>query len=244
VRIVTDRIRTLEAAAAFVDRAGLALVFPKEGLTLPSLYTEVAGPNPTPWEEQRDDGKMEMSPEFRLVWGWKSELAERRLACVGKHVGGQLALVSLAVLPALYALTGRSGAPEDFRDAVLPPLEREVAEAVLESAPADAPGVRRAIGVRDTGRVARAIDSLQKRLVLTRAGEIQRETGWAGTAYDLLARHHPLTALPSPEDARVELAARLLAAADTLSPALAARLLGITRTEAGAALEQARARVA
>jgi Winged helix DNA-binding domain len=237
---MTAHVRSLEDAVAFVDRAGLALVFGKDGVPLPSLYEAVAGPRPTPWVEERGDGKLTMSPELSMVWTWKDELPERRLACAGKHVRGWPALISLALLPALYALTGRSGAAEDFRDAVLPPLEREVAEAVLAGAPADARDVRRAVGVRDTGRVNRAIESLQRQLVLTRAGVIRREQGWPGTAYDVLPRRYPLRP-PEPDAARARLAAALLQTAGELDAAGLARLLGLTRAESARALELARA---
>src|SRR5215469_3361245 len=236
---MSDRVGSLLAAAAFVDRAGLALVFARKGVPLPSLHEAVAGPDAR-WVDEREDGKLAMTPELAKVWAWKDELAEARLACAGKHVRGWPALVSLALLPALYALTGRSGAPADFRDVVLPALEREVAEAVLDNAPADALGVRRAIGVRDTRRVARAIDSLQRQLVLTRAGTIRREQGWPGTAYDVLPRRYEMDRLPEPDVARARLAAAVLLSADELSAVDLSRVLGFSRAEAAAALEQAK----
>jgi hypothetical protein len=234
---MTDRVRSLRDAAAFVDRAGLALVFAKDGVPLLSLHEAVAGRGAL-WVDEREDGKMAMTPELSQVWAWKDELAEARLACAGKHVRGWPALVSLALLPSLYALTGRSGAPADFRDAVLPPLEREVAEAVLESAPADSLDVRRAVGVRDTRRVARAIDSLQRQLVLTRAGTIRREQGWPGTAYDVLPRRYALDRLPPADEARADLAAAVLRTAGELTAAELSRVLGFSRAESAVALER------
>ena len=205
-------------------------------MALPSLFEAVAGPGPTPWAEERE-GKLAMTPDLALVWAWKDQLPEARRACAGKHVRGVPALIALRLLPALYALTGRSGAPDDFRDAVLPPLEREVAEAVLESAPADSRDIRRAVGRHDTAAVNRAIDSLQRRLVLTRAGAIEKEQGWPGTAYDVLPRRYPLGALPAPERARADLAAAVLGTAGALSAADLSRALGLARAEAAGALE-------
>lgn len=233
---MSTRVRSLAAAAAFVDRVGLALVFSKEGVLLPSLHQAVAGPGPTPWVEEREDGRLAMTPELSMVWRWKDELAASRLACAGKHVRGWPALVSLGLLPALYALTGRPGSPDDFRGDVLPPLEREVAEAVLDRAPADSRDIRRAVGRRDTAAVGRAIDSLQRRLVLTRAGTVQRDRGWPGTAYDVLPRRYPLGGLPAPDRARADLAAALLATAGTLSAADLSRALGFARADAASAL--------
>jgi hypothetical protein len=233
-----NRVRSLDEAARFVDRAGLALVFAKAGVALPSLHEAVAGPG-VPWEREREDGKLDWTPEMTNVWAWKDELAERRLACGGKHVRGWLALVSPALLPSLYALTGRAGDQDDFRDAVLPPLERDVAEAVLAAdRPVDALDVRRAVGTRDTRRVARAIDSLQSRLVLTRAGTIRRESGWPGIAYDLLPRRYALGRLPGADAARVNLAAAVLRMASELSAADLSRALGFSRTESAASLER------
>jgi hypothetical protein len=234
---MSDRVRSLRDAASFVDRAGLALVFAREGVPLPSLYEAVAGPG-APWVEEREDGKLAMTAELARVWAWKDELAEARLACAGKHVRGWPALVSLALLPCLYALTGRSGAPADFRDVVLPPLEREVAESVLDGAPVDALDVRRAVGVRDTRRVARAIDALQRHLVLTRAGTVRREQGWPGTAYDVLPRRYAMDRLPEPETARARLAGAVLRRDAGVSAAHLSRLLGLGRAEAAAALER------
>jgi hypothetical protein len=235
---VSELVRTLAGAAAFVDRVGLALVFPRDGVALPSLYEAVAGPGRVRWAEPREDGRMEMTPELSLVWGWKDELPEARLVCAGKHLRDWASLVSPRLVPALYALTGRAGAPADFRDEVLPPLEREVAEAVLEAAPADSRDIRRAIGRRDTAPVNRAIDSLQRRLVLTRAGTVEREQGWPGVAYDILARRFPPGPMPATEQARAELAATVLGAAGELSAADLSGALGTTRAESAAALDR------
>ena len=69
------------------------------------------------------------------VWASKDDLPEQRLVCAGKHLGGRASLVSLGTLPALYALTGRTGKPEDFRGDELSPIERDVAAALLENGP-------------------------------------------------------------------------------------------------------------
>lgn len=135
-------------------------------------------------------------------------------------------------------LTGRAGTPDDFRDGVLPPLERQVAEAVLEAGPADSRDIRRAVGRRDTAAVNRAIDSLQRQLVLTRAGTVQRERGWPGAAYDVLPRRYRLSGLPAPDRARADLAAAVLGSASALSAADLVRALGFSRADAANALER------
>ncbi len=232
-------VRSLRAAAAFVDGAGLALIFTKRGIPLPSLWEAVAGRGVVPFAEAREDGGSTMTPEARMVWAWKDELAAERLACAGKHLGDWPAVVSLGLLPSLYALSGRRGAPDDFRDAVLSPLEREVAEAVLAAEPpVTAQRVRRAVGRRDAAATGRAIDSLQRRLVLTRAGTVEHDRAWPAIGYDVLARRYGdrLRRLPGPDPARAELAAAVRRSAGDGAAAVLVRVLGFSRAEAAAAL--------
>src|SRR5438876_10119658 len=130
------RIKSLEAAAAFVDRVGIAVAWGKADLVLPSLWRGIAGLD-ADWAIRDENGKPTgFSPEFDRLWRWKDELPERRLACAGKHFGSAALLLAPRLLAAAYALTGRSGAAaDDFREDELEPLEREVAEAVLENDP-------------------------------------------------------------------------------------------------------------
>src|SRR5436190_3093592 len=128
-------------------------------------------------------------------WGWKDELAAHRLACVGKHLGRWAALVSPRLVPQLYALTGRAGVAEDFRDAELATLQREVAEAVLEEGPSTGPELRAMLGA-DRRQVDAAVLALQRALVLTNSGLVQQRQGWGAIAGDVLPRRFSLEPLP------------------------------------------------
>jgi Winged helix DNA-binding domain len=157
-------------------------------------------------------------------------LPERRLACVGKHVRGRSALVSLRVLPALVAARGAEEGPSA--------LERTITDFVRDHGPcstADLPGL---IGY-ERKPVAAAVDRLQRRLILTTAGAQERPQGWPAVVVDLLARRYAdyLDDVPDQEAARVELADLVLASAGELSAADLAAVVGITRKEAGAALD-------
>ena len=104
---------------------------------LPSLWEAVSGRLDVDWAIRDEEGRyVSFTPEMERCWRWKDELPERGLACVGKHLGRWSALVAPRLLPPLYALTGRRGTPEDFRDVELSPLQRELSEAVLEQGPA------------------------------------------------------------------------------------------------------------
>jgi hypothetical protein len=207
------------------------LIFPSDDLVLPSLWEAVAGTTEVTWSTRDEDGRfLDLSPEFGRVWRWKDELPERRLVCVGKHVRGRAALVSLEVLPLLVAVRGDPEQPS--------PLEQAVIELLDDQGPcstADLPGL---IG-HERKPVAAAVDRLQRRLVLTTAGAQERPQGWAAVVVDLLARRYEveLPRLPAQEEARLQLAELVLRSSGELSAADLAAVVGCTRRQAGEALE-------
>jgi hypothetical protein len=199
---------------------------------LPSLWEAVAGTTEITWSSRNEEGRfLDFSPEFGRVWRWKDELPERRLVCVGKHVRGRSALVSLRVLPALLAARGEVEEPS--------PLEQTIVEFLDDHGPsstADLPGL---IGY-ERKPVAAAVDRLQRRLVLTAAGAQERPQGWPAVVVDLLARRYAdqLERLPEREAARVTLAELVLRSVDELSAADLAAVVGCSRKQAGAALDR------
>ncbi len=181
----------------------------------------------------------DFAPDVALVWGWKDELPDRRLVCAGKHLGGRASFVSLELLPVLYALTGRAGRPEDFRDEDLSPVERNVAEALLESGPTSSAELPSLAG-HERKRVSSAAARLQRRLVVTAAGRQEHEQGWPSIVLDILPRRYGnrLRTLPGPDDARAILAERILRSAREVSAADVAAVIGSTRKQAAAALDR------
>ena len=233
-------ISSLEAAAAFVDRVGLAVPWGKADLVLPSLWQGIAGPD-ADWAIRDETGKaLEFSPEFQKLWRWKDELPEQWLACAGKHFGSAALLIAPRLLAAAYALTGRPGAPDDFREDELESLEREVAEAVLENEPLTGPEIRRLLGTTDRKAVERAIARLQRRLVLTNAGAAEQAQGWRAIRQDVFARRwqKSLGRLPAEDEARRELALAVLEGNDEVSAADVAGALGWRRKQAESVLTE------
>jgi hypothetical protein len=233
-------VRTLEQAAAFIDRVGIVLVFGKADVVLPSLFDAVCGPG-ADWAVRDENGKATaFTPEFDRLWHWKDDLADRRLACAGRHLARDAAaLISTKLVPAVYALTGRAGDPEDFRAMELTPLEREVAEAVLAAGPISAPELRRLLATEDKKGVDKAIKLLQRELVLTNAGVTEQDAGWPAVRQDVFARRWRarLKRLPPEDDARRRLAKTVLGAAGDVSEADLAGALGWKKRAARAALE-------
>jgi hypothetical protein len=235
-----SRVLSLADAAAFVERAGVALVFPKDDVVLPSLWEPIAGSTEVSWARRDEAGRfMEFTPEFERIWRWKDELPAKRLACAGQHGARPVSLVAPELVCAIYARTGLSGHPEDFRSRDdLNPLERELAEAVLELGPSTRPQLRRLVAA-EKRRVDRAVESLQRRLVLTNVGVEDGEPGWPAVKVDVLPRHWRawLARLPDLDTARVELARRVLDAAGEVSAADLAAALGWRRREATQTLD-------
>jgi hypothetical protein len=221
-------VRTLREAAAWLDRVGLALVFPKDDLVLPSLWRAAGGADA--YAARRLDGTfIEWAPPMDFVWPAKDELVEARLACGGKHLRGRASLVSFGVLPALLALAPEAE-PSD--------LEAQIVELVRDEGPLTTRELPDHLPHHERKRVRSAIDRLQRNLVLTNAGR-EKSSTWPALVVDLLERRYAdrLHAIPSKTEARELLVRTLLDAAGELSAADVTGALGWRKHDALAALE-------
>ena len=187
-------------------------------MVLPSLWEAISGSREVNWAVVDENGRNVFTPEMARCWAWKDELPERGLVCVGKHLGRWAALVAPRMLPALYALTGRPGRADDFRGLDLTPVQRDVAEAVLEEGPATPAELRARTGAEKKS-VDAAVIVLQRALVLTNAKLVTQDKGWGAIAVDVLPRRWPLGPLPAAEDARLTLTSVVLASSGELSAA-------------------------
>jgi hypothetical protein len=211
-------IKSLRGAATWIDHVGIAALLPGSDLVLPSLWEAIAGSREVDWATTDDTGRHVFTPEMAKCWAWKDELPERDLACVGKHLGRWSALIAPRVLPALYALTGRSGRPKDFREGDFTPLQLEVAEAALADGPSTGPELRALVGA-DKKQVDAAVVVLQRALVLTNIGVVEQKQGWNAIAVDVLARRWDVSKHPQEDEARRVLAAAVLASSRDVSAA-------------------------
>jgi hypothetical protein len=222
-------IDTLEAAAAWVDDVGLALLFPKADVVLPSLWGQIAGDVTAPTAVREPDGTfVRWSAGMAFLWSAKDELPERHLVCVGRHVAGVTACVAPRVLPALVAQVDRAEPTA---------LEVELVSAIRASGPLTGRQLRSLVGApkRD---VDRSVAALHRRLVLTSSHLVEREAGWGALAHDLLERKWKLPAqLPPVDEARRALALLVLAAAGELTAADLAGVLGWRRRLAAEVLD-------
>lgn len=208
-------IRTVPQAAKWVDRTGLALLFPKPDVVLPSLWEQVAGIQHVDWNRE----------EINFFWWAKDELPARGLVCVGKHLARSVSVIAPRLLPLLVAANGE-------------PAEHEpVADAIATLGPLSGPQLREATGLSKK-EVDRAIVSLHHRLVLTNAFLDPEGSTWGTLVHDLLARKWRLPkTLPDRDAARRELAALVLRQAGELTAADLAGVFKWRRKEAAAVLD-------
>jgi hypothetical protein len=191
---------------------------PGAELVLPSLWEAISGTREVEWGIVDETGRHVFTPEMAKCWAWKDELPARRLACAGKHFGRWSVLIAPRLLPSLYALTGRSGKAEDFREDELTPLQLEVAEAALVEGPCTGPELRALVGA-EKKQVDAALVVLQRALVLTNAGVVEQRQGWGAIAVDVLARRFDVSTLPREDDALRLLAMTVLTSSGELSAA-------------------------
>jgi hypothetical protein len=210
-------IRTVPQAAKWIDKVGLALLFPKADVVLPSLWEQVSGLQHTDWDTE----------EMNFFWWAKDELPDRGLACVGKHLARHIACIAPRLLPTLVAANGEP--PDD---------DEPLVDAIRSLGPSTGPQLREATGLTKK-EVDRSIASLHHRLVLTNSHLVHEGSTWGTLAHDLLARKWKVPKrLPPRETARRELAAIVLAQAGELTAADLGGALGWRRKEAAAVLEE------
>jgi hypothetical protein len=202
-------LRRIDAAARWVDRVGVASLLPVSDVVLPSLWQAVSGSLEVDWAVERDDGKLEFTPEMSRCWAWKDELPSRGLVCVGKHFGRWQALVAPRLVAAARAAAGE---PQ------LTPFQQEIVDAVRGAGPSTPPELRTLVGA-EKKQVDAAVIALQRALVLTNSHLVEQRQGWGAIAVELVERKWPVRKLPSPDEARLELAAAVLDAVDEVSAA-------------------------
>jgi hypothetical protein len=221
----------LKQAAAWVDRVGVALVFPKDDLVLPSLWEAAGGVGD--YAIRDADGKfVDWHEPMNFVWPAKSELPERNLVCGGNHIRGRASLIALDLVAAFVAVAPRRELDE---------IEHEVVELVRDEGPSSTRELPDVLPQYERKHVRAAIDRLEKAFVLTHAGREQTDR-WPATIVDLVERRYRdrLDKLPSLDDARTTLARRVLSAAGELTAEDLRGAFGWRKADCVAALESTR----
>jgi hypothetical protein len=222
-------VRTLSQAAKWVDKVGLALLFPKTDVVLPSLWEQVNGDAGRNWAvRDAEGGFVEWTKEMGFLWGAKDDLPAHGLVCVGKHVARVATCVAPRLVPTLVAAS-EPYAPEG--------IEADLVDAIAAEGPLTGPALREATGAGKKD-VDKAVASLHRHLVLTNSHLVEQDGPWGAIAHDLLARKWKVPKrLPPHQEARRELARVFLASAGEVTAADLSPL-GWRRKDAAAVLDE------
>ena len=209
-------ITTLAQAARWIDKVGLALLFPHADVVLPSLWEQVSGLQHTDWDVE----------EINFLWWAKDALPEEGRACVGKHLARTSSCIAPRLLPALVAANGE---PMD---------DDPVVELLRDAGPLTNLQIRNLTGL-SRREVDRALTAGHRRLVLTNAFLVDEGSTWGSLAHDVLARKWRLPKrLPPREEARQELARVVLGNAGELTAADLRGIVGWRPKECAAVLDE------
>jgi hypothetical protein len=253
-------IETISQAAKYIDRVGFCLLFPIKGVRLPSLWAAVKGKPPknfnlvAAWDSDTE-----------RLWEWKDQLPRRRLCWFGRFFRGKQSLLSLRFLPCFYRLAGSYGStfahhPERqsrdgradeyeqlYREGKITADARAVCERLHKHGPQAALELRYALGwvsKPQNRRFQRALQELQRRLLIVHWGAKPETHAWESVVYELTLRAFPKAVRAATrlalEEARRRIAAQYRRLVPSATPAEAARLFAWHRRDAEAAFRQFR----
>ncbi len=221
----TRQIETAFDAERFIDQVGFAACLTDSRRPGPSLYVAVCG---------RRDAILPRNPqkdaEAAHTWQLKDEIIARGRVYYGKLAGGRATFIAPRMIPHFHALWGIRRADEHRRLSgtarrILHVLRRE-----WEMATSD---LRDEAGVKDRARFTRALDELQAAmLVIPSAVYYQPKFTYVWT---LAIGRFPgeLRRRVTREAGLREVARCFLTSAGTTVPGELARVIGVSRPDAG-----------
>jgi len=184
------RITTQEQAIAFVNERGYVYFWPIKEVTLPSLWTAVAGDRSVP-DAHDDPG--------HITWGWKDELLGARQWYYAKVLRKRATFISLETLPHFYALSENYGEPDkdyllQYQEGRLTWEAKTVYETLLNEGPLDTVSLRKL--ARMTTKASdspfnRALEILQADFKILPVGIAQAGAWKYAFIYECVHRHYP-----------------------------------------------------
>ncbi|MBI5034957.1 MAG: hypothetical protein HZB51_30900 [Chloroflexi bacterium] len=177
------RVRTMNDAARLIDAVGFCLLFAStKNIELPSLFEAVKG--------RRNAHIDDWDKDSDLVWVWKNDLPATRRAYYGKAMTGKPIFISLAMLPNVIALIAPDNVNEEYRRGRISLASKRVYDTLSAMGPTPTMALRAATGL-DNPRYQRAIDELQRALVILPVGATLEQGAWPSQIFDLVARWFP-----------------------------------------------------
>jgi len=185
------RVQSIEEARAFVDEVGFCHFWPIKGVETPNLFHAIAGRVRLVPNEHGD-------PDGSKCWGWKDEALGKRWWYYGKFLRRRATLVSLDLLPALYACSENYGDLDDYleeyRAGTMTAEAKRIYEALLEHGPLDTIRLRREARMSAESaksRFERALVELQVGLKVLPIGVAEAGAWRYAFIYEIVQRHYP-----------------------------------------------------
>lgn len=188
------RLHSVADARAFVDEVGFCHFWPIKDIELPNLLHAIAG-------RVRNVPDAHDDPDGSRCWGWKDDSLDKKWWYYGKLLRRRATLVSLELLPTLYACSESFGDLDDYlteyRDGLLTLEAKDIYEALLRYGPLDTIRLRKEAHMSSESakaRFERALVELQVGLKVLPIG-IAATGAWRYSfVYELVQRHFPMVA--------------------------------------------------
>ncbi|BCX05348.1 MAG: hypothetical protein KatS3mg053_3286 [Candidatus Roseilinea sp.] len=184
-------LTSAEDIRAFMNEAGVCLLFPVQGIEMPNVYQAVAGFE-KPMTTQHDD------PHIALTWHTKDRALDQRWWYYGKLIKGKATLVSLDLLPYFYALSENFGDEDDYlheyEAGTLGADAKNIYEALLRHSPLHAIEIKRKVNLYGDalkGRFDKALTELQVGLKVLPVGVAEAGAWRYAFIYEIVSRWFP-----------------------------------------------------
>ncbi len=185
------RLRTIEAAQVWVNEVGMCHFWPIQGIEMPNLFHAIAG-------RVRDVPNAHNDPDLSACWSWKDRSLGQRWWYYGKLLRRKATLVSLDLLPYMYACSPNLGDlndyMEEYRAGTLSVEAKQIYEALLEQGPLDTVRLRQAAHMSADNaktRFERALAELQAGLKVLPIGVAEAGAWRYAFIYEIVQRHFP-----------------------------------------------------
>jgi hypothetical protein len=185
-----EKIISICDAADFVKKRGFVYFWPIKGITLPSLWTAVAGDRLV--ADAHDD-------PGHITWQWKDDALGKKIWYYGKILRKKATMIDLEIAPYFYALSDNYGDPiEDTRiqyhEGKLTQEAKIIFESLLDNGPQDTISIRRITRMTNKEsnyRFDRAINLLQSDFKILPIGVSDAGAWRYAFIYDLTHHHYP-----------------------------------------------------
>ena len=205
------RLRDADDIRNFVNDMGVCLLFSAQGIEMPSVYQAVAGFEKA-MTPKHDD------PTISLTWNTKDQSLSKRWWYYGKFIKGKATLVSLDLLPSLYALSDNFGDADDYLQeyeaGTLTAEAKNIYEALLNHGPMHTIELKRKAnlyGDAVKAKFDKALTELQASLKVLPTGVAEAGAWRYAFIYDIVSRWLPDQTASAREIGRSEARANILA---------------------------------